>query len=68
MSLSHNSSVLDFFKSPSKIRVSPPLPLDTGDDNPDHLPIVQGKSLSNRIICLTFHTLYKFVINIKINL
>ena len=65
MALSHQTTEPNFFKSSSKTHASPPVPLVIGDDDPDHLPIVQEKSLSNLIIFLKFHTLRKFVISIK---
>jgi hypothetical protein len=39
-SLSRQTSVLDFFKSSSETRVSPPVLLDIGDDDPDDRPTV----------------------------
>jgi hypothetical protein len=40
MSFSHQISVLNFFKSHSGTRASPPVLLDTGDYDPDNPPIV----------------------------
>ena len=40
-SLSHQTSVLDFFKSSSGTRASPPELLDIGDGDPDDPPTVQ---------------------------
>jgi len=66
MALSHQTTAPNFFKSSSETHASPPVPLVTGDDDTDHMPIVQEKSLYICIICLTFHILCKFVIRMKI--
>ena len=44
--LSGQTSSLDFCKSPSGTVVSPPVLLDTGDDDQDDLPTVQEKVLT----------------------
>jgi hypothetical protein len=44
--LSGQTSLLDFFKSPSGTVVSSPVLLDTGDDDQDDLPTVQEKVLA----------------------
>jgi hypothetical protein len=43
MALSHQKSEPNFFKSSPKTHASPSVPLVIGDDDPDHLPIVQEK-------------------------
>jgi len=40
-SLSHDSSMLDFFKLSSGTPASPPVLLEIGDDDPDDTPIVK---------------------------
>jgi hypothetical protein len=40
-SLPWQTSVFDFFKPSSGTRVSPPVLLDTGDDDPDDMMTVQ---------------------------
>lgn len=40
-SLSHDSSMLDFFKSSSGAPASPTVLLEIGDDDPDDTPIVK---------------------------
>ena len=45
-SLSGQTALLDFFRSPRGTRVSPPVLLDTGDDDQNDLPAVQEKVLT----------------------
>jgi hypothetical protein len=45
-SFSGQNSLFDFFKSPSGTLASPPVLLDTGNDDHDDLPTVQEKVLT----------------------
>ena len=51
-------SLLDFFMSPSETVASPPVLLDTGDDDQDDLPTVQEKVLTSSSFC---HFIYQGV-------
>jgi len=64
--LSHQTSVLDFFKSSSGAHASPLVLLDTGDGEPDDPPTVQRvMALCSPLIGLLLYVFCKFVMMVK---